>query len=413
MKRVLIMLNKYKISEDMSGIGLRMLEIAQVLARHCDVTICSNSISDLNCKGVRFIKCDGVELKRLIDNSDTVVSTDLPNLEMLLYSYKMGKQIIIENSIPVEHLFYNEVVLSDNPDNTYCTLLLQFYFQLMIADVVIARSFADEQTLVPCLAFAGRINSYTYTNEEQLGSLICTIPIGFNTYSDEHRNASRLKNNACYPKCDFLWSGGVWDYLNPQTVIDALKYFPNTEYPSVGFLYNPPKDQFIKSYDALTRRVEENQLNNVKFYKDVAHTERDMYIEGSKALICIGKQTIENKTCHRLRLRDCLLYKKPIIVDRYGATGLFVQANNIGITVESPEELAEAMIIILYDKAKYLEYVTAIEAIRNNFLIENNISDLQSAILSGKKAQDIKTDFMKDRINSFVNNYKELFGLCV
>ena len=409
MKHILFMLNNYRLSEDMSGIGLRMLEIAQVLSGHCNITIYSNIPSDIRLDNINLVSCADNKLEHYINICDAVVSTDIPDMEMLLYAYKLDKQIVIENSIPIEHLFYSEMTSSMNIDEKYNQLIMQFYFQLIVADIFIARSFPEEQTLIACLALVGRLNTYTYTNEGQFSDLISKIPIGFNNFSETHRSEHCYNTTKDEYECDLLWSGGIWDYLNPNMIIDALNILPITERPKIHFLYKPPSDQYINAYEELKNRIEKDNISNIAFIDNIIHSKRDIHIEKAKALICVGKNTLENKTCHRLRLRDCFLYKKPIIVDRYGATGLFVQANNIGLTVNNANDLTDAIKILMHDNNKYAELVSSIESIREQYLIENNIGHLLNAISMGKRAEDIRTNKWKEKISSFISKHNKLF----
>ncbi len=111
-------------------------------------------------------------------------------------------------------------------------------------------------------------------------------------------------------------------------------------------------------------------------------------ILSSKAFICIGRDYIENYTCHRLRLRDVFLYNKPIIVDGYGATANIVKYYNIGVVVNGQDELLEAMIKLKHDKSYYNSLVQKIKDVREKFIIENNIQNLLDFIDSSELAKD-------------------------
>lgn len=409
MKKVLILLNDYQISDNMSGIGLRMYEIAQVLSKYCEITIYSRKHSNLNFFNINIVGYKDDNWKKHVEKCDTVISTDIPDLKMLLYAYQLNKQIIVENAIPIEHLFYDKIKKSNDIDHLYSTLIKQYYFQLLISDSFIVHSLPHEQTLISSLALVGRINSLSYSNDKQLEGLIHNIPIGFNSYSDNQ--SVIMKYDTEYDDgsySDFLWSGGIWDYLNPTLIVDGLRY-SKTKY-KVYFLYGPPDDQYISEYQNLKNNITRYDIKSINLLEKVPHEKRDVYIHHTKNLICIGKNTLENKTCHRLRLRDCFLYNKPIITDSFGATGQFVQATNIGMTVSNEQELSTAMEILMNDKQRYQEYVSSIKKIRSKFLIDNNIKTLLNAILIDRRAKDINTHFWSKKVKSFIQNNSAIFN---
>ncbi len=408
MKKVLIFSSTYNIGSNLGGIGLRLWELAQVLADYHQITLITKGPSDFSHPGIEFKVFNEDSWCQKIDHSDVIICSDLPDTRILLYAHDKGKQIITENSVPIEHLYYSNVQNSSNPDKYYQDILTRFKLQILLTDHFIVRSRVEYQTLLAVIAMVDRLNYTTYDKETgMLKNLISFIPIGFNKYSDQHANTIELYKD----KIDFLYNGGIWDYFDVLKIAQALMNLKNRSVDtSCTFMYLPP-DQEIREYKRLRNFIQKNNLNDqIKFIKNkIPHYERDQYVKAAKAIICIGKEGIENLTCHRLRLRDVFLYNKPIIVDGFGATADLVKMLDIGLVVDNLVEVEDAMQTILFDNEKYSQLVNNIKKVRHQFLFENNIQSLLDFIEGSQKAADIKVKTEHSQlVKKLLNEYLEL-----
>lgn len=409
MKKIVIFASSYTIGSNMGGIGIRLWELAQVLSKYHRVQIVTDSPSDFKYNNIKFTIFNEEDWRGLVDNCDTIISTDMPDTRILMYAHAKNKQIITENAVPIEHLEYSSVVNSSSPDQTYEEIMARFKLQVLLTDHFISRSLIGKQTLITSIAMMGRLNYTNYNPAKDLKIILSYIPIGFNRESDAHAGNSWFSSE----KSDYIWNGGIWNYFDanmiPKAVSKALKM--NSDI-SVMFMYTPPENQYIPEYIMLKEAVDNLNLHQkIRFIsEDIPHYERDGYLKNTKAIICIGKDTIENYTCHRLRLRDVFLYRKPIIIDKYGATAQLVREYGIGITVGNDEELVKALKTIKEDNNLYCSLVNNIEKIREQFVIENNIQNLLGFLNKGEKAPDITGNRKRHEIlvNDLLKKYPSL-----
>ncbi|MBD7913053.1 hypothetical protein [Clostridium cibarium] len=409
MKSISIFTSSYSVGSYMGGIGVRIWEISQVLSKYFKVSIITQQKSNFKWPNITFKIFDEKNWKSQVKESDVIFCVDIPDTRILLYAHELKKLIVTENAIPIEHLEYDSIKNSINKDKHYYDLIMRFKLQILVTDHFITRSKVEEQTLITAMAMMGRINYINYLENENLRNLISYVPIGFNKLSDVHQENSPFIDETI----EYVWNGGIWDYLDANMALTAIEMCRSQKVDlKMKFMYHPPTNQNIQEYKLILRNINEKKLNsNVKFINEnLQHYERDKYLKSSRAIVCLGKDTIENYTCVRLRVRDVFLYKKPIVIDNFGATASFVKTHQIGLVVSNEKELAEALVSLKRDDCLYKQLVNNIEAIRNDYCIENNILGLVDFLNRGEKAKDICNSLEKHDLllTNLIDSYSSL-----
>ncbi len=375
-------LHNYVIGENMSGPGLRTFELAQVLANYFNVSIICKDFHIASEANIRFYKYNN-DWKNIILSADVVCFNDMPDLEAMLFCHKSDKFIISENAVPLEHLEYDTVSLSNMRDQIYKKIIENFVLQVQISDYFIVRSDIRYSTMISVLATQGRISCANYMNDKKLLSLITLVPIGYNRYSEI--KVKRIQS--CEMNIDLIWNGGLWNYMDIEFLLSALDYCRTQgSNPNLLFMYRGDLSHPMNNLLLIEEYIRNHADTNVRFSdSDIPHTDRGKYIKSSKALLCLGKNGIENKTCVRLRVRDSFLYEKPLIIDSYGATADFVRKYEIGYVVTNFESFYEAIEDIRICGIRYRKICDNIKKYRESFLIENNIDQLIDTINNYRK----------------------------
>lgn len=407
--KILIDATTYSIGKHMGGIGVRLWELSQVLSKRYEIVFLVTEIPSLEFKqsNISFQIYKEKEWKEIIDACDVLFTSDIPNAQLLIYAHEHNKLIISENATPIEHLEYHSVRNHTDPNENYQEIINAFKLQVLLTDHFITRATVENATLLSSLALLGRINYFNYGSNENLSNLITHIPIGFNQFSDAYAKEVKPSEKTI----DFLWNGGIWEYYKPSTVARALYHLSKRGYNvNTTFMYNPPMDQFIKEKDILVDVSKElNVYDHINFIEQsIPHNQRDCILKSARALVLYGKDTIENYTCNRLRLRDVYLYNIPVIVDDFGATGDLVKQLGIGLAVKDDKELADAMYRIKYDEKLYSELTGNIKRIRHDFLIENNSNNLFKFLESKTKARDSQYLYRNQLLKDLIQNTKIL-----
>lgn len=390
--KVLFAAPPYRVGNDLGGIGLRIWELAQVLASEFDVTILVEDRSDFTHPGITFTAASGDGWADAIDAADAVLFNDLADPRMLRYAYERRRVIVSENAVPVEHLEYVSVRDAPDPDAVYQEIVDGFRLQMLVSDHVIVRSPVERASVVGALVTLGRLSSSAYT-DPQLADLLTLIPIGFNRRSDE-RAAAALTGRPV----DLIWTGGIWSYLDAESVVDAVALARADGTPlSLTFLYGGPA----------------NPGPGVRVvHKSIAHLERDAWLVAARATVCVAREGIENATCHRLRLRDALLYRLPIVVDPFGASGEFVERLGIGLVADprDPAALADAMVRITRDESLRKQLLERLDIVRERHRLETTAEGLVRFLRRGRRARDAAAPEREEAIRQLLASAPRLAG---
>jgi hypothetical protein len=325
---ITLILPEYRVDEQMGGIGVRALDLATALVGRASVVVVCAHKTDLANLPCPVLDPQETDLSNLITTSDCVIFFDLGNPDLLRLAVQADRYVVVENAVPLEHLEYNANWAPLDRDAAYQGYVRGFLAQVAAADHFLARSEIERRLLSGVLATQGRLSPKDITQSCNLSHLISLVPIGVTA-----RDAKLADSEAFDPNL-FLWTGGLWDYMDYQTAIDAFDM--GVKGQRLQFMYRPPADQPLRAHADLARAGVGTEP--VGFLANPPlHSERGSVIAGANALICLGRPGIENATCVRLRLRDTLLYERPMIVDLYGATGEYVRDTGIGIALAEPD----------------------------------------------------------------------------
>lgn len=370
-RKFLFILNNYDINDiSVSGLGLRYLEICHALSNFFECTIFvkkSNYPFTDTRYVVKIVNDNNVNIYSLINDTDYVFFSDMPDMDIMNYCKKHLKTIISENMVPIEHMEYPEIKYSESKDLKYNNLLNAFFNQISLSDIFIARSSIEFQIMISILIMLKKITIDDYLNNNYRNKIFY-IPIGFSKASLQYSIINT--NSECFRIC---WNGGIWDYLD----VDWINNINIKNNVRIQFMYANENNIVFKGMKML-HNLKKNS-NNIDLL-NISFSKRDEYLSGIDVFICIGKPIPENFTCHRLRIRDVLVYKKPIIIDSYGATAQIIESLKIGIVVKNYSEIEEA-IEQLMDNEIYSYYVKNIEKCRDDFMFENTLLDIKDYLL--------------------------------
>jgi glycosyltransferase involved in cell wall biosynthesis len=387
--RVSVFTGPYPVGEQMGGIGLRMWEIALALrAAGHRVRLIAAAGSEVSWSR------DGLEVTEFaeegwrgeVEAAQAVLTTDLPDPRVLLHAHQLGRLIISENAAPIEHLDYDRLRGTANAEALYEAVVAQFRLQAWVSDHFLARSEVERAGMYATLVALGRLTPRLHAADRSLHHLVSLLPIGFSPEAD----AAAAHAVPAAASTDYAWSGGVWDFMDTGVLCHALAALRDTgRAVSVRFCYPPPSGQHIVEADRLRRLTAELDLGRYVVPHDgpLPHTGRDGVLAASRALVCLGRPGAENETCHRLRLRDVLLYRMPIVIDSHGASGTWVARHGVGLAVDTRDvaEVADALDTLAHDDAVYARCVAAIDKLRPAYRIGTALLEF---LARGRRAPD-------------------------
>ena len=136
-----------------------------------------------------------------------------------------------------------------------------------------------------------------------------------------------------------LWGGGIWNWLDPLTLIRAMGQIA-TERPDVKLFFlaarGPGKEsrggEMAQKAQSLAREM--GLVDRAVFFNEewVAFEERANWLLEADLAVCTAPEGMENAFSFRTRLVDAVWARTPIVCTHGGFMGHFVENNEIGLT---------------------------------------------------------------------------------
>ena len=184
-----------------------------------------------------------------------------------------------------------------------------------------------------------------------------------------------------------VWGGGVWEWLDPVTAVDAVVrlnqegvraqlLFLGRARPNRALVDRRRDDRF----DALLERGGPHVSANGEW---IPYDERLSWLRAGKIAIMLHRRTAEADYSIRTRLFDAIAAAIPVVATEGGFAAELVEQEGLGIVV-SPGDVAavaEAMRRLLMDDETYSTCVQNLERIRPRFAWERVTEPLVRTIM--------------------------------
>ncbi len=392
------------IGKQMAGPGIRYYEFAKILSNFIDVTLATPNKVDIEVEGFRTITYDINNyrtLKRNVENAGIIlIQGHILYYFPFIKNYK-GKIIVdLYNPFNLESL---EMYKNDNIaerlriDKSNLDLIR---FQLSVGDFFICASDKQRSYWIGMLNALGRINPYNYDDDNSLKKLIDIVPFGIPS-NPPKRVGEPIRSIIPGLKEDdmlALWGGGVWNWLDPITVVKAIweitRSRKDIKLIFSGIKHPDPKlPEMKKCIDAINLSKELELYDRFVFFNEwTPYDTRQDFLLDSSAGLSIHQETIETEFAYRTRVLDYIWAKLPIITSEGDSIARLVKEANIGEVVkyESTHQLARVIESVLTNRSLRDIYKRNIEKIAPGFYWENVTKPLIEYCLEPDFAEDKK-----------------------
>lgn len=362
--RVLI-INHDVVGQRMAGPGIRAWEIAQRLAQHQPVMLVAPQPIDLDAPFTcgSYAWGDAASLAVWLQQADVVVANGfvlLPHPELAA----IPQPLALDLYDPV--LFENlEVFRSRQPEERRqqaqqdTTLLNR---QLAAGDFFICATERQRDLYLGALMGAGRITPAATDRHRTLRSLIDVVPFGL-PLEPPARQRPALRGVVPGIGADdqvVLWTGGMWDWLDPQTLVRALPDIV-AENPSIRVVFlagKHPGNVQAMQVPAETRALADRLglLGHHVFFYDawIPYAERADFLLEADVAISLHHDHLETRyAAVRSRFLDHLWAGLPSVVTDGDAAAALVRERELGAVVADGDAsgVAAALRALLGDDA--------------------------------------------------------------
>jgi glycosyltransferase involved in cell wall biosynthesis len=389
------------VNQNMGGVGVRNWEVAHALARHCRVTLAVPGESDLRSQTVSLVPYDlqKSDLRPNAEGADVIVLHG-PILHFHPYLREIGLPLAVDLYVPnlLENLVWHDQDDWDQWIPAYEEYLRLQLDLLRAGDFFFCASERQRDYWLGWLHAQKRINPHTYRQDPTLRKLIDVIPFGLPT---EPLAVTQHVLKGVHPgigEGDYvlLWSGGLWDWLDPLTLIravgqlapryPALKlYFMGTHHP------NPLVTGMSMPERAIQLSQELGLFEKTVFFGDwVRYEERGNYLADADLAVVSHPGHIETRFSFRTRVLDCIWAGLPIVTTEGDAMADWVKQENLGLTVPpgDVDAMAQGIETIMLQPGGRVAYVDAFKKLQTTLQWSNVVRPLVEFCSAPEKAPD-------------------------
>jgi GT2 family glycosyltransferase/glycosyltransferase involved in cell wall biosynthesis len=233
--------------------------------------------------------------------------------------------------------------------------------QLQRGDFFLCASERQKHFYLGQLAALGRLSPTTYEGDPDFDHLISVVPFGTPTVPPVHERDVLKGVRPGFGKNDkvLLWSGGVYNWFDPKTLIRAVAeldkrrggvrlFFQGTKHPNPGV----PEMEVVASSRELAAAL--GALDHSVFFNDswVDYSERQNYLLEADAGVSMHFSHVETTFSFRTRILDYLWAELPMVVTEGDHFADLVRTEGLGIVVpaQDVDALTDALEKILFDE---------------------------------------------------------------
>jgi glycosyltransferase involved in cell wall biosynthesis len=326
----------------MAGPAIRCWEMARVLGREFPTTLAVSNQTTLQGEGFDLVACDDETLRGLAAHADLIVvfgfvlvlkpflkNADAPLVVDLYDPFHLENLQLMAGEEMAERLRDHEGLLG------------VFRDQIAAGDFFLCASERQRDFWLGMLSAWNRINPYTYSDAPSLRQLIDVVPFGLPEEPPQH---TRQVLKGVHPGIGsedqvILWGGGIYDWLDPLTAIQAVDEIRRT-HPHVRLFFmgirhpNPLVHPMRMVSQAMALANELGLTDRVVFFNDwVSYDERGAYLLEADAGLSLHLDHLETRFALRTRLLDCIWAGLPMVVTEGDTLADTVEAHGLGYVV--------------------------------------------------------------------------------
>ena len=372
--RVLVVTHE-ALQPNMSGPGVRTLELGRALAARCRVTLATPfppEITDDRCRIAQYSFASQASMRALAEDADVIV---LQGFTLARYGFlaRLPATLVVDLYCPftIEHLEMRTSALAAAAPGAMdmdailaeaAPVLTAQNEQLLAGDFFLCASERQRDFWIGALQTAGRLNARTYAADPTLRSLIDVVPFGLP--DDPPPPATHPVVKGVLPGVGpndrvLLWAGSILDWQDPQNLVRAVAHlaarrrdvklvFMGTRHPNPAV----PPMRAVEETIALARELGVLDTH-VVFNPWVPYHERHAWLQEADLGVSTHRDHLETRLSFRTRMLDYLWASLPIVCTRGDVFADLVEQHGLGLTVppEDVPALAAAIERLLDDDA--------------------------------------------------------------
>lgn len=396
----------------MAGAAIRAFEFAKALSSEYEVILFSLETPQMKGDGFEILSFAEVKRQGHFSSASLLITQRLTfPFAFLAIRYRL--KIIIDAYVPsplelMEHFRYEHESLSKEQESKIFSDITNLQLSFALADGILCASERQKALWTGFLVGEKLISAKVYEKDPTLHHFLVTVPFGISKDAPEKKSSGpREKFNLKKSDQIILWGGGVWNWFDPLTLIQAMAAIQQ-ERDDIKLVFmgvvppdpNLPKTRMAESALALAKELK--CFNRSVFFNTdwVPYSERENYLAESAFAISTHFNTTETHFSFRTRMLDYLWAGLPIIATEGDIFADWIERHHLGIVVpyQNSKALKQAILDMATQEEKLKNYRNNIAVFRETFLWSNVCLSLKALIAQKLLEKNSKSPFKQGKI---------------
>jgi len=379
MNKKIVVISGDVIDEKMAGVAIRNWEIANSLANHFRVDLLCPIGSNIESSKVKIIKFDykNQNIEQIVADAAAIIIYGF-TLHFHPYLTRMKIPLIVDLYVPfmLESLIWHKNDDLDCWSADYEEYLRVQNELLRAGDFFFCANERQRDFWIGMLLANKRVNPHQVLNDDTLNSLIAIVPYGFRKVENNQEVNNNIFSKYSIPEKSriVIWSGGIWEWLDPKTLIYAFEKLVK-KLPDIVLFFmgtgHPNNDDVKMSISTECKELSRNLglLDKKIFFGDwIPYNQRWQYLRSASVGVLTFRNHIETRFSNRTRLIDCLAANLFLVITEGDYLGCELAKHGLAETVpaENVDILERALERALNNNKKiineeYKRYVSKFE----------------------------------------------------
>ncbi len=367
------------IGPSMAGAAIRAWEFAHALAKEHEVLLFSPLPTKIQTDQFKIICSQDRSFKHSFQHADILITQRLTlPLAWLIRSH--GVKLIIDayNPTPFEILeHFKEEPLAIRKEKL-SSAISNLIFSFKMADGILCASETQRALWTGFLLSQKLLSLSHYDHDPTLRSFLAVVPFGLPDCLPPQKKERGLREKYGFLPTDkiLLWGGGIWNWFDPLSLIQAMKRISQqrSDLKLVFMGVTPPDPtlpQMPMSGQAIQLAQELKLLDHLVFFNPewVPYEERHDILLDADIGVSTHFAHLETTFSFRTRLLDYLWTSLPIVATQGDTFAELIHQHELGkIVPERDEEaLVQAILALVDDSDKIRQIKQRIAQVRERF----------------------------------------------
>jgi glycosyltransferase involved in cell wall biosynthesis len=329
-----------RVGAEMAGPGIRAVELAGRLAARHEVELVAPGATSLALPGVALRELVPDAVAEACRRADALVTQGFGFPLAALRGF--GGRLVLDLYDPVQLEELAQFGDAPSPDQRTSLLYVRARLHVLLrrADHVLCASPTQRALWIGWLGATGRLTPEALADDPEARRLVAVVPFGISEHPPrrgDHPLRSALGLGADVPLV--LWSGGLWDWMDPALAIRAmarLRDAGSSAHLIVLAGARPGGSPMHAAADAARQAVRELRLEERVHFLErwVPYARRGEVLLEADVAVSAHRPTLEAELAFRTRLLDCLWARLPAAVTRGDVLAASAEHDGWGATAD-------------------------------------------------------------------------------